>query len=318
MFIVIILVSIISCEKDTSNILSKGKMEDVLYDYHLAQSMLEQLNYEERQKLAQAYIDAVFEKNNVTEAEFDSSLIYYNRHADELLSIYNNIKERYEEKNQELSLVTGNSEMLTVFSNNSDTTNIWNGANLIVLRGKEGINYETFNIPTDSSFYKQDRFILACEPIIMRENESDRNSYVNVGLTIRYKDGKTLGSTTRLSDSRSMRITLTGNVGKEIESVSGFFYYKSTDNFRNLALISNIALVRMHTIASEEVKKDSIKSDSIIKDTITPLHEERLSPEQIRERNQTKDRIEIKAAPDVRTPNSIGPRRRTARPRIQQ
>lgn len=290
-------------------------MEDVLYDYHLAQGMLEQLDFDERDRMSQAYIDAVFEKHNITEADFDSSMVYYNRHANELKKIYQNIQERFTETNQELSLSTGNSEMTAVYSQNGDTANIWNAPTLIVLHDKAGSNFESFSVPTDSSFYKQDRFALMCNPILLRENPNDRDSYVVVGFTIRYKDGNTTAQSIRTNDSRQIKLEVMSDEKKELSSISGYFYYKSKDDFRNLSLISDIRLIRMHAKQQIDEKKDSLKIDSINIDTVDRRQHMRLTPMQLREQNKSGSHTTIKAAPDVRTPNSIGPRRRVARPR---
>ena len=63
-------------------VLSKGDMENILYDYHLAQTMAERnasRSIDER-----TYEDAVFRKYGVTQEQFDSSLVYYMRHTGEL------------------------------------------------------------------------------------------------------------------------------------------------------------------------------------------------------------------------------------------
>lgn len=310
LYFIFILALCIACDKQSDHILTRGKMEDVLYDYHLAQGLLEQLTIDEREKMAQAYIDAVFEKHNITEADFDSSMVYYNRHANDLKKIYQNIKDRYAEKNQELALLTGNSEMTNTYSQNGDTTNIWNSTKLTMLQGKDGVNYETFNIPADTSFYKQDRYVLVCTPILLRENADDRSNYVIIGLNVNYKDGKSSGKSVKNNDTRNIQLDINALEGKDIKSISGYFYYKAKDDFRNLALISDIALVRVHTLHDVSVAEDSIDTDSISQDTTVRTPREHLTPEQIRMQNQSDNHIDIKAAPEVRTPNSVGPRRR--------
>lgn len=299
------------------NILSSGKMEDVLYDYHLAQGMLEQLPADQREKMAQAYIDAVFEKYHITEGEFDSSLIWYNRHSSDLKKIYANIQERLTEENQEIALKTGNNELVALSNQSGDTTNIWNAAKLIVLRSKPGVNYETFSLTADSTYHRNDRFILVCSPVILRENENDNDSYVNIGFTIRYKDGTTTGSTMRCNNSRLAQINLNSKEDKDIESLNGFFYYKAKNDNRNLALITGLGLARIHDLTQpvipiDTTTIDTTKLDTTPKQTVTP----HLTPEEMKQ--NTEERIEIKSAPDVRTPNSFGPRRRPARPARRQ
>ena len=302
-----------ACEKEASNVLSSGKMEDVLYDYHIAQAMIDKLGYEDREKMAQAYVDAVFEKHHITEAEFDSSLIYYNRHAEELNEIYKSLKERLDDDNNQISLATGN-EVMAVYSANGDTANIWNGAKLMVLRCKEGLNYETFTFNADSSFHRKDKFLLLCNTNIISENNSGPDNYVNLGLTVTYKDGTSTSSTMRSTTSRDMQMTVNAFEDKDISKVSGFFYYNGNKTLRNIAFISNIGLVRMRTVkeAPKAEDNDSTGIDSL--NMFAPTkHQQHLSPEEMRKKNQSDTHIKIKAAPDVRTPNSTFTRRRPAR-----
>ena len=61
-------------------ILSESKMESVLYDYHLAMGLAES---EEGSVPENRYIRVrqVFEKHNISEAEFDSSMVYWCEHS---------------------------------------------------------------------------------------------------------------------------------------------------------------------------------------------------------------------------------------------
>ena len=64
------------------DVLSQGKMEDILYDYHLALAMVQNEGGDETQRFI--YKDAVLRKHDVTSAEFDSSMVYYMRHTDKM------------------------------------------------------------------------------------------------------------------------------------------------------------------------------------------------------------------------------------------
>ena len=71
--------AIVGCKvKRPDDVISESKMENLLYDYHLAKSMGDNLPYSENYKKA-LYLDAVFKKYGTTEAVFDSSLVRYYR-----------------------------------------------------------------------------------------------------------------------------------------------------------------------------------------------------------------------------------------------
>jgi len=322
LYIIASLALLVSCKKKPEDVMSMGKMEDVLYDYHLMQSYIEQIPSDKRLKEKQSYVDAVFDKHGITEAEFDSSLVYYNRHNEELLEIYKNLQERYTKQNLEYQEESGKNEMFAL-TEGGDTTNIWAGSPIVVLRPTDHLNYKSFTIKADTSFHRKDKYILTYNSIIIKEDVSDRNCRLTTGLSILYKNGKAIGTTNQTTVNMNLRLNLDAIDDEDIKELRVFFYYSGSKETRNIALVDDIYLIRMHTQNSGEVVQDTIKADTIQKDTVVDKRPRiRLTPEQIREQNQTKERIEIKAAPDVRTPNSYGPRRRQpanrAKPKPQQ
>lgn len=302
---------LMACDDRPKDVLSRGKMEDVLYDYHIMQGIIDELPSEEREAKAQDYINAVFEKHGITEAQFDSSIVYYNRHTKDLHKIYSNLKERYSTVNDEIQLVNGNNDMMAVFATGGDTTNLWNSAKLLALRNKDLLNRESFTIQADTSFRRQDQFILTLNPLFIRENQGDYDIQLHVGLSILYASGKHAGMTRMLNTSGIQQLTLQTSPDEDIKTITGFFYYRGKKTTRNLCLIDNISLVRMHQKEPEQpVQTDSVKRDSLATDTLNKPIERRLSPEELRQMNKSNEHINIQRAPSVRTPNSIGPRRR--------
>lgn len=302
---------LMACDDRPKDVLSRGKMEDVLYDYHIMQGIIDELPSEEREAKAQDYINAVFEKHGITEAQFDFSIVYYNRHTKDLHKIYSNLKERYSTVNDEIQLVNGNNDMMAVFATGGDTTNLWNSAKLLALRNKDLLNRESFTIKADTSFRRQDQFILTLNPLFIRENQGDYDIQLHVGLSILYASGKHAGMTRMLNTSGIQQLTLQTSPDEDIKTITGFFYYRGKKTTRNLCLIDNISLVRMHQKEPEQpVQTDSVKTDSLATDTLNKPIERRLSPEELRQMNKSNEHINIQRAPSVRTPNSIGPRRR--------
>ena len=84
-----------------AGIIGPGEMEDILVDYHLAQGMAESTS-DSRESTNFRFIQAVFRKHGVTEAEFDSSMVYYSSDAKQLADIYNNVTARVDAEAQRL------------------------------------------------------------------------------------------------------------------------------------------------------------------------------------------------------------------------
>ena len=100
----LLLLGLAGCGKEIpSDIIQPSEMESLLYDYHLATTMGNDLPYGETYK-KEAYLDYVFDKHHVTEAEFDSSMVWYTRHTYHLVTIYENVQKRFEEDEKHLRM----------------------------------------------------------------------------------------------------------------------------------------------------------------------------------------------------------------------
>ena len=78
-----------SCSKVPKHILSERKMRVVLYDMQIAEAMVETMpqsftTFDEKE----AVFNAVFAKHQITQAAYDSSLIWYGKHMDLYMGIY--------------------------------------------------------------------------------------------------------------------------------------------------------------------------------------------------------------------------------------
>ena len=118
-----------SCHSDfPDDVLKPGKMEDVLYDYHIAQALAQQSSNDSIDYNIRLYQKAVFDKYGIDEAIFDHSMQWYERHNTQLKKIYEHIAER----------LGGNvNNGPVVFSGlnsaSGDTLSIWTGPGSVLL-----------------------------------------------------------------------------------------------------------------------------------------------------------------------------------------
>ena len=75
------------------DVLSPKRMEQFLYDYHLAQAIGQELPKEEKY-MSKAYIDWAYQKNGISVDEFNRSLVWYTRNPRELSKIYKHLSNR--------------------------------------------------------------------------------------------------------------------------------------------------------------------------------------------------------------------------------
>ena len=135
------------------DVLSKGKMTDILFDYHIALAMAQNEDGGS-EKNSLAYREAVLKKHDVTSADFDSSMVYYMRHTELLHDVYKDLAERLD---KEVVALGGNSAGNSDFDNLTavgDTANIWKDATSMVFSPDEGFNSRSFKIEADTAFHK--------------------------------------------------------------------------------------------------------------------------------------------------------------------
>ena len=68
------------------NVLSPKKMEQFLYDFHMAQAVGQELPKEEKYT-TDAYVNWAYQKNGITKAQLNRSLVWYTRYPKELARI---------------------------------------------------------------------------------------------------------------------------------------------------------------------------------------------------------------------------------------
>ena len=83
-----------------SGALSDKKMENVLFDIHIADAEIENdyrlfSNNQYRETRRKQMYDAVFEKHGITRQTFDTSLVWYSGRLDRFSKIYGRINDRY-------------------------------------------------------------------------------------------------------------------------------------------------------------------------------------------------------------------------------
>lgn len=320
LLMLLMIVCITACDDTDSFIITKSKMKNVLYDYCIAQGLGQNLP-PEKKDLAVKYKEAAFHKYGVTEEQFDSSMVYYFRHVDDMQDIMEDLKVRLDDYDKILQLQGGSNEMRTNITLGGDTADIWTGHKLIILRNSSFLNKETFTFKADTTYHLNDMFRLVADYNFIREDPTDRENNLTACIAIHYRDGKTTSNVSQSNREGRFECNINAIDDKEIESISGFFLFMGRKGgTRSIGLVKDISIYRIHTTdRRQSMHTDSLATDSVNADTVNtdstknlPIRQQqRLTPEELREMNVDKrPDANIKKAPDVRTPNSIGPRRK--------
>ncbi len=78
-------------------VLSSGKLQEVLYDMHLTDGVIEQIGYTYgHEKEVDSYYAVVLEKHGITQAQLDSTLKWYTAHPKRFEHVYPKVLARLE------------------------------------------------------------------------------------------------------------------------------------------------------------------------------------------------------------------------------
>lgn len=250
--LLLMLVSLVSCQvKRPDTVLSDAKMADVLYDYHIAKALGEELPYNESYKKV-LYIESVFRKHGVTQAEFDSSMVWFSRNPEALTKVYSSVNERLKSSRDGINRLVALRENKVEVSQPGDSVDVWAWRRSYRLSGMPLDNKLTFVLSTDSNFQNRDTLCwnvdfsfdattdTACLPLMALQLVCDRD---RVSTVMR-----------RVLASGTETLTLADTVG-HLHEVRGFIYFPQEEP-NGILRLGRISLMRYHAT-------DSIPTDSV-------------------------------------------------------
>ena len=244
-----------SCKSDVpEGILDEQTMEDVLYDYHMAQVLSDNVsarNITNETKVKynkHYYIKSVLNKYNLTQQQFDQSLEYYTRHSDALYDIYNRLNERISAE-AGTSAGRGNSPYGNMTS--SDTTDIWQGPRSYLLTST-GQNCLTFEQKADTSLRRGDRLMLHFRTNWMYREGAKRGV---AQLCLVYADDSVTVASSSFSNSTQQDVTIS-ITRDSLVAVRTFIYQQAPWSARPKLLdLREVSLVRLR---DKEAKSDTV------------------------------------------------------------
>lgn len=223
-------------------------MEEILYDYYLGKAMAsrtDSVGYNQT-----AYRLAVLKKYGVTEAEFDSSLVYYYGNAERLKRIYDAVSARMESEATALGASAGEMNKYASLGTSGDTADVWNGARRMLLLPVPPYNRYDFRLDADSTYRRGDQFQLNLSSLFMYQaGTRDGMLYVAVD----YEGDSTAVYTSRLTSSGECTLMIPRYTEAAAKCIRGFVYLgngATQSPMQKLMFIDGIQLIRFH--AKEE------------------------------------------------------------------
>ena len=221
-------------------------MEDIIYDYHLAQAMSRKVDGMGSMDMRRTkYFQAVLRKHEVTEAEFDSSLVYYYSHVDYLHKIYGHVNERLSDEAKVLGAGVGEISRYSQLNTTGDTANIWKNVTDVMLMPKPTMNRFDFTVTTDSTFKVGESFMFQFMSDYLWQNGTKETT---VCIVSEYED-TVMQVSNRVSVSGVAQVRVPAYNKKPLKQMRGFVYLGDggdNSNTRKILFISQIQLIRFH------------------------------------------------------------------------
>lgn len=252
-----------SCGKEIpEEIIQPNKMEKVLYDYHLMMSLSNNSKNTEK-KAVKNYL---FQKHGITQAEFDSSMVWYTRESKELMTIYDNLNKRFKREYEHTArLLESREDANTRTFVSGDTVDVWVKEDILWFTKNPLNNHLTFEIKADTTFHQNDAFLWNMDYSFFTEGD------IIMGLNVVSEKDSVIGMTKTITQSGHQSIYLQTDSTFKIKTLNGFIYVPENQDKEPNILVHKIHLTRYHT----NEPTDSLTSDSI--STITPVKENKIN-----------------------------------------
>ena len=268
LIIVLLTIVMIGCKPTVpKQFIQPGDLEDILYDYHVAQAMA----IENRQGgfdnsyNRNAYFQAVLKKHGVTEAEFDSSLVYYYSHAERLRTIYQDVRERLNEDAKALGASVGDLNKYSQYSSTGDTANVWQNETDLLLIPQPTQNRYDIYVKADTSYYKGDTFMFQFMSDFIYQSGS-RDAVVC--LLAKYEGDSITQTVNHITITGQSQVRIPQNRDGRLKELRGYIYLNNNEreaDVRKMLFISQIQLIRFHQKKKDDEPKtnEASKADSL-------------------------------------------------------
>lgn len=245
-----------SCGNDMpKNVIQPEVMENMLYDYHLSLGMA--ITSQNTEKEAQK--NYIFKKYNITQADFDSSMVWYTRESKKLMAIYENLDKKFKREYAHIErLLESREEANSRASISGDTVDIWRKGDIHWFT-KTPLNRQLlFEIKADTTFHERDAFLWDINYHFFTEGS------ILMGMNVVYENDSIAGMTQLIDESGPQSIYLHTDSTYKVKELNGFIYVPDDSIASDPKILAHhISLTRYHMPApvdSTSTKKEKMES----------------------------------------------------------
>ena len=264
--------AVVACSKVPDGILKEKDMQSVMVDMYLAEAMIgaDYATYQGDEKKDAMY-QSVFRKHNISQAEYDSSIIWYGKNLKIYMEVYDGVLAEIESRTKALGDVQANAGPASA----RDSLNIWPRRNFAFLEGNKG-SLITYNVKPDVAYASGSTFVFSMNVWGVKANMK-HTPEVRLSLV---QNDTTINITRKLTHDGYYQVLLRSVPVKQVQQVYGYIRMLNADSTCYKVYIDSISLMKYNygtvvTIAEDSIpgkslkgnslKMDSVKTDSMIK-----------------------------------------------------
>lgn len=229
--------------------LSPESMEDILYDWYIAQGMAVEHRDSDATVYERSLFLSVLNKYHVTQQQFDSSMVYYYRHTELMYDIHSRLAKRM----GDVATSMGATDALLANGQGGigrgDTTDVWPGKKSYVLFPVPLMNTVSFEIKADTSYHKGDRFLLSFDTQFIYQ-EGTRDAVVC--LSVKFANDSVATQSLVVSGSSQYSLSVGDDAELGIKEVKGFIVLNNVQEgdvpttMLKILAINRLRLTRVH------------------------------------------------------------------------
>ena len=292
---------LVGCKKTPDYVIGKGAMVDLMVDMYKADAILEEKEGEyHNDSMKMMLRQSVMLKHNVTQAQLDTSLIWYAHNLDVYKDIIDQLDDEYKElaKGDFTSVATVVSgEMkpsMPRYRAVGDTADIWGRSRTWVLLPGFVDNLITFDIKPDKENLQGDKYELAFK---LTNMHNTLKTFVGVD----YKDGSTSFIYRTTTRDGWNQYKLQSDSLREVKRIYGYMSYKSKP--KQAMYVDSVELLRTHldrntyeSVVKQQKwigKKEEKEEDKKVEEKELSTSGEKKSTKSERSHNLKKKRLEV-------------------------
>lgn len=239
-FCILAFISMIaSCSRVPKHIISERKMREVLYDMLIAEAMVETMpDSFPTNTDREVVFEAVFRKHQLTQANYDSSLIWYGKHMDLYMGIFKLV---LRDVNAELSALGEiKPSPLSGDVSEQDSVDIWVYPRIEVFKPERVFNTLTFDIEPETPYSSGSSYVLG---VSVWGILPDRQHKLFMHLSAVHAD-TVIFVNKDITEDGYVEAVLRTVATKQVQRVYGYIFFNDVEASYDRIFLSDIRLMK--------------------------------------------------------------------------